>query len=46
MVCQQPDNNKSYELLFNNDGLNEMESSAEKCETLRLASIFGGTSRD
>jgi hypothetical protein len=46
MACQKPDNSKNFELSFNNDGLNEMESNAEKCDTLGLASIFGGASID
>ena len=44
MACQQAEKSISIELLFNNDGLDELERTVERYEMIRLASIFGGTS--
>jgi hypothetical protein len=49
-ICNWPANNykktKSFGSCINNEGLDQWESSAEKGETICLASIFGGTSID
>jgi hypothetical protein len=44
MACQKPGKIKRVESCPNNERLDEWESNVEKGETIRLASIFGGTS--
>jgi len=48
-VSKWPANNQKKQgcgIYYNNAGLDKLESSVEKGETIRLASIFGGTSTD
>jgi hypothetical protein len=44
MACQKPEKFKKLRSYFNNEGLDEWASRAEKGEAIWLASIFGGTS--
>jgi hypothetical protein len=46
MACQKPEINKRLGSYINNAGLDEWERGVEKGETIRWASIFGGTSID
>jgi len=43
MDCQQPKSNQKFGITFYDAALDEWETTAEKYEMIRLASICGGT---